>query len=290
MATASDVLKVARGEIGYSRWSDAQEGTKYGRWYADQVKSPYYAQSGVPFCAMGVSWAFAHANALDAMRPVLLSAYCPEMVNRARSAGMAVAKASAQPGDVLMFDWGGDGTSDHTGICEANKPTSGYMQTIEFNTNNGEVCRRTRAYSTICQVIRPKWTGNPSPAPSPDPSPSPTPSARLEVDGLWGSATTARLQQVLGTVSDGVVDSQWSGWRAHNPGLTTGWQWVGDAKGSPMVRAMQRRLGVEADGLIGPDTIRALQRRMGAGIADGHLDLHSPCVKELQRRLNRGTF
>ena len=123
--------------------------------------------------------------------------------------------------------------------------------------------------------------GKPSPAPAP---------VGLTVDGLWGGSTTARLQQVLGTVSDGVVDSQWSGWRGQNPGLTTGWQWVGSAKGSPMVRAMQKKLKVGADGLIGPNTIKALQRRMSAGLADGHLDLHSPCVKELQRRLNRGTF
>ena len=34
MATASEVLRIAAGEIGYSRWTDPQPGTKYGRWYA----------------------------------------------------------------------------------------------------------------------------------------------------------------------------------------------------------------------------------------------------------------
>lgn len=34
MATANDVLRIAAGELGYSRWTDPQPGTKYGRWYA----------------------------------------------------------------------------------------------------------------------------------------------------------------------------------------------------------------------------------------------------------------
>ena len=29
MATASEVLRIAAGEIGYSRWTDPQPGTKY---------------------------------------------------------------------------------------------------------------------------------------------------------------------------------------------------------------------------------------------------------------------
>ena len=46
MATASEVLRIAAGEIGYSRWTDPQPGTKYGRWYA-QSHGSYYGASGV---------------------------------------------------------------------------------------------------------------------------------------------------------------------------------------------------------------------------------------------------
>ena len=53
--TAQNVLGWAAGEIGYTRWDDPEEGSKYGRWYA-QKHGAYYGTSGVPFCAMGASW------------------------------------------------------------------------------------------------------------------------------------------------------------------------------------------------------------------------------------------
>ena len=53
--TAQNVLAWAAGEIGYTRWDDPEEGSKYGRWYAKK-HGAYYGTSGVPFCAMGASW------------------------------------------------------------------------------------------------------------------------------------------------------------------------------------------------------------------------------------------
>lgn len=120
---------------------------------------------------------------------------------------------------------------------------------------------------------------------------STTPVGDLVVDGRWGSGTTRALQRVLGTTVDGVVSSQDSTWRAQNPGLTTGWEWLGNrgAKGSRVIAAAQRKLGVTDDGLIGPKTIKALQKRLGTRV-DGVLDDKSPCIKALQRRLNDGRF
>ncbi|RAX20900.1 hypothetical protein DRB06_07740 [Actinomyces sp. Z5] len=119
----------------------------------------------------------------------------------------------------------------------------------------------------------------------------PTVNTKLIVDGYWGSATTRRLQRVLGTTVDGVVSSQSSVNRAANPGLTTGWEWVipSQAKGSIVIRAVQRKCGVTADGLIGPITIRALQKRLGT-VQDGSISAPSQAVKALQNRLNNGTF
>src|SRR3546814_10394886 len=77
------------------------------------------------------------------------------------------------------------------------------------------------------------------------------------VDGMWGTSTTRRLQKVLGTSQDGTVSSQNSDWRASNPGLTLGWQWVGNPRGSRVIAALQDVLGVRTDGILGPDSIRA---------------------------------
>ena len=114
-------------------------------------------------------------------------------------------------------------------------------------------------------------------------------SSGLSVDGWWGQATTRALQQVLGTPVDGVVSSQSQAWRSQNPGLTTGWEWTSDPRGSQVIQALQRTLGVEADGLIGPGTIRALQARMGTP-QDGVLSEQSQCITALQQRLQKGTL
>lgn len=109
----------------------------------------------------------------------------------------------------------------------------------------------------------------------------------LKVDGLWGSATTRRLQQELHTPVDGFVSSQPLVWRQDNPGLTSGWDWTQYANGSRVISAYQEILGVTRDGKFGQNSIRAFQRRMGTPV-DGELWRESAAIKELQRRLNKG--
>lgn len=125
--------------------------------------------------------------------------------------------------------------------------------------------------------------------PSRPSSPSkPTAPGLLKADGYWGTATTRRMQQALGTPVDGVVSSQSDAWRDDNPGLTTGWDWdSGIPNGSRMISAWQEVLGVNRDGLLGPNTIRAFQRRMGTPV-DGVLSGRSKAIMALQRRLNEG--
>ena len=149
--TAASVLSVARRELGYSRYNDPEAGTKYGRWYAKDHGS-YYGTTGVPYCAMFVSWVFSQAGATCAGLP---EAYCPYIRNKARSAGAVLAdKTRAQPGDVILFDWGTDGVEDHVGIVEAN--FGSYVQTIEGNVS-GCVARRTRYWSDVTYVVRPNY-------------------------------------------------------------------------------------------------------------------------------------
>ena len=112
----------------------------------------------------------------------------------------------------------------------------------------------------------------------------------LTVDGLWGSATTRALQKALGTYADGIVDGQYAGNRPHLKACTIGWCWdVSYGTGSPMVKALQRIIGCEADGVMGPDTVRALQAYLGFD-QSGTLAYPSETVAEMQRRLNTGTL
>lgn len=280
MANANDVLSVARGEIGYTRWNDPASGTKYGRWYA-QDHGSYYGQSGVPFCAMFVSWVFNQAGASCAGLP---EAYCPYIKNKAQSAGAVVSKTSAQPGDVVIFQWD-SGAVDHVGIVEKN--CGSYIQTIEGNTTingvSGSVGRRTRAWNVVDTVIRPSYGSGSSHT-----------SGDLDIDGYWGSNTTLKIQQVLNApYKDGEISRQNSQWKGICKACTTGWDWSGGS-GSQTIALIQKKIGVSADGFIGPDTINALIKyymtSSGATELDGKLDEGSITVKAMQRALNNNTF
>ena len=282
---ASSVLAKARAEIGYCRWDDPAAGTKYGRWYAKDHGS-YYGANGVPFCAMFVSWVFAQAGARCAGLP---EAYCPYILNKARSAGAILSdKTKAQPGDVVLFDWDG-GVVDHVGIVELNKGS--YIQTIEGNTTingrSGSVGRRTRAWSTVAAVVRPSWGSSGGHQAS---------GGRIAVDGYWGPKTTLLAQQVTGApYKDGVVSRQNGQHRSRMPGCTGGWEYVGTGvePGSQLIAALQKIWGATPDGFMGPDTINAMiryymARGSGATVCDGRLDGPSLTIAQFQRELNAG--
>lgn len=110
---------------------------------------------------------------------------------------------------------------------------------------------------------------------------------QITVDGKWGRDTTTRLQELLGTPVDGEVSFQPVAYRSQNPGLLSGWEWTSEPRSSNVIEALQRKLGVTADGRIGPQTIRALQRKLGTPV-DGRVSNPSVMVRELQKNLNAG--
>lgn len=161
MSKIADVLRLAAAEVGYNRFADPNPGTKYGRFYAELVGNAYYGTSGVPYCAMFVTYIM-HMAGVSV--PGLPGAYCPWIKTAGVKAGLAIDPHSACPGDIVLFDWGGDGVCDHIGIVEKN--CGNYLQTIEGNTstgangsqsNGGRVARRTRSFTSVNCVIRPNY-------------------------------------------------------------------------------------------------------------------------------------
>src|SRR3546814_11429391 len=103
-------------------------------------------------------------------------------------------------------------------------------------------------------------------------------------------ATTRRLQRVLGTPVDGIISSQPVAWRDENPGLATGWRWVPNPLGSQAMTALQARLGFPdgpRDGLVGPYTIRGLQRQLAVNTVAGTLSPEASPSMAPHPRLNR---
>jgi CHAP domain len=152
MATASDVLNVARSQIGF--YEGANNESPYGIWYGIP---------NAPYCAMGISWCFAQvglSHLIAAQTPKGFS-YNPAALPWFQRQGMVVNKMESQPGDLAFFDWNGDGIVDHVELVEASSP--GGITTIGFNTGSPndptkEGCWQLhRNYLFIMAIVRPKY-------------------------------------------------------------------------------------------------------------------------------------
>jgi len=93
MATALDVLNVARTQIGFHE--GAQNENPYGIWYG---------VPNAPYCAMGISWCFAQvglSHLIAAQTPKGFS-FNPAALHWFQMQGLVVNKMLMQPGDLVM--------------------------------------------------------------------------------------------------------------------------------------------------------------------------------------------
>lgn len=147
MATVQELLDIARGELGTTESPANSNRTKYGAWYG---------LDGQPWCVMFVEWVFAQAG----VKLPIETASCTILMNAAKSAGNWVT-SDYRPGDVVIYDWGGDKRPDHCGIIEVIGGSS--IIAIEGNTSigngsdGGEVMRRTRTLWQVLGAVRPKY-------------------------------------------------------------------------------------------------------------------------------------
>lgn len=302
IGTADSILSIATGEL--ARGAKAPLHPGHVHWNGNSTNAIYthwYGYDGY-WCAMFVSWCADQAG--------MLGEAIPRHMSTAAGADWFKQKgrwtdglSGVRRGDVLYMKIGNKRKYvNHVGLVEGTNPSG--ARTIEGNTSSpgfpgsestgGCVARKLRGpFSPGVSVV---GYGRPAYARPPVTGPDiawtfdlPHAQVGLAADGYWGRATTAALQKRFGTFVDGVVSSQNTAYKTKNPGLTSGWNWVAKPKGSPLVRAMQRWLGVAGDGIAGPGTFRALQNRLGT-VADGRFWARSPAIAELQRRLNAGTL
>lgn len=108
----------------------------------------------------------------------------------------------------------------------------------------------------------------------------------IAVDGVWGHELTRRLQEIFKTGVDGVISNQPISNKKYCAGIAAA-EWSGKLSGgSDLIKAMQKWAGVTADGYLGPQTIRALQKKLGTPV-DGVISYPSAMVKALQVWCNR---
>lgn len=147
MATVKELLDTARAELGVKETPSGSNKVKYAEWYG---------LNGQPWCVMFCIWVF---NQVKVALPTR-TASCTILMNAAKAAGMWVT-SGYKPGDIVIYDWGGDRVPDHCGIVES---VSGNMVTaIEGNTavgndsDGGEVMRRNRSLYQIIGAVRPVY-------------------------------------------------------------------------------------------------------------------------------------
>lgn len=196
-----------------------------------------------------------------------------------------------QPGDILLNDTHHvcmviSGHGHNAIIAQASIDERGRASGGRAGDQTGYETNERRVYSYRhgwdC-ILRYKGAGASAPAKQPSSS------GKLEIDGLWGAGTSLLAQKVLGTTPDGIVSSQYVGNRGILKACTGGWEWVKNPKGSRLIVKMQKIMKLEPDGIAGIDFVHGLERRYGFE-PDRGFDYPSNTVKELQRRLNEGTF
>ena len=168
MKTAETVLALARQELGIRESPAGSNQVKYNTWYYGRAVSG----SAYPWCMVFVQWCFDQVGAA-ALLP-LRTASCGALMRAAQKANLWVTQ-DFLPGDVVIYDFSGSGSTDHTGIVE--RITSTGVTAIEGNTsqagsqsNGGEVCRKHRSRQQIVGAVRPLYETEANPM---DNTPSP---------------------------------------------------------------------------------------------------------------------
>ena len=152
MATVSELLDIARRQIGVKESPPNSNNVRYNTWYYGREVSG----AAYPWCMVFVQWVFDRAGVKLPVR----TASCGALMRSAQSAGCWVTKGY-QPGDVVIYDFPGGAATDHCGIVESVDGT--YISAIEGNTSSasdadgGAVERRARKFSQIVGAVRPSY-------------------------------------------------------------------------------------------------------------------------------------
>jgi peptidoglycan hydrolase-like protein with peptidoglycan-binding domain len=279
------ILAVARGEIGQTEQPPGTNKTKYGQWYG---------LDGYAWCAMFVSWVYHKAGIpLGHIDDASGFRYCPSAYQFWKRSGEVT--TSPRPADIVLFDWEGDGRSDHTGIFVKDNGDGKTFTSIEGNTsyssnsNGGQVMERKRYYASVRAFVSPGVLKNEGASVlKPEYVPGDVNAGvaefqkklhdlgyRIVVDGIFGSETLRAVKQFQGdqhlaptgkvtVVLLEVMETVLLGSRLPASQLTTG-SFLNPGSSGMAVRLLQEKLNkvgadpiLFVDGVYGPETKRAV--------------------------------
>lgn len=151
------IIDTAASQEGITESPPNSNKTKYGIWYG---------LNGVKWCAIFVSWVYDHAgHHLETIDTTNGYQSCQSGYVYWNRNGCIV--KDPQPGDIVLYDWGGDGICDHTGIfvqwLDAGrtvfKAWEGNTE-VGNNSDGGKVMLRNRNRSLVRAFVTPKALDN----------------------------------------------------------------------------------------------------------------------------------
>ncbi|WP_293894402.1 peptidoglycan-binding protein [Flavobacterium sp.] len=149
-----DLLNMAQSQEGTAESPPNSNKSIYGLWYEPSL-------NGQKWCAMFVSWVFHHAgHPLGFIQTRNGVHHCQSTHNYYKEKGKLTTNPA--PGDIVIYDWEGNGHADHIGIfirwTNANQTA---IEAWEGNTSTandsdgGRVMKRTRSRNLIKSFINP---------------------------------------------------------------------------------------------------------------------------------------
>lgn len=157
MATAQQLLDIARAELGTKESPAGSNNVKYNTAYYGRAVYDGLWGTTFAWCVVFLWWCFRQAGAAELFYGGSKTASCRQLLSYHKRQAVT----DYQPGDIIFYNFHGKATAEHVGICESAGGSS--IVTIEGNTgvgndaNGGAVMRRTRSLGQIVGAYRPGY-------------------------------------------------------------------------------------------------------------------------------------
>ena len=156
-----EILSIAYGEIGNAEIpNNGIEDTNNIKYTQDYYREIYnnqkYSGPYGPWCLIFIRWLFKEKGVLNLLYngdADQICVSCTDYYYALYNCLRRIENGNYQPGDLLFFDWDGNGDCDHVGIVYESDATT--LNVIEGNTSNNKVELKNRFGSTkIVGAIR----------------------------------------------------------------------------------------------------------------------------------------
>lgn len=146
------VIEIAHSQLGVSESPANSNKNPFGKWYG---------MDGQPWCAMFVSWVFDKAGSpLGKVNDEKGFRHCQSAYLIWKSRNELT--QNPEKGDIVLFDWSGNGTSNHTGIFEKwlDQSKKSFMcyegnTSSSDNRDGGSVMHRKRTVNNVLAFVKP---------------------------------------------------------------------------------------------------------------------------------------